>query len=79
MALRTDWHVIRNWDLLVEGRIRQEIDAGDIYTGALVGMYRHVGSNLKIGGGYNFSNFSDDLTNMDFNSQGLFINVIGKF
>ena len=79
VALRTDWHVIRNWDLLMEGRIRQEIDAGDIYTGALVGIYRHIGSNLKIGAGYNFSDFSDDLTNMDFNSQGLFINVIGKF
>jgi hypothetical protein len=79
IALRTDWHVIRNWDLLMEGRIRQEIDAGDTYTGALVGLYRHVGSNLKIGAGYNFSNFSDDLTDMDFNSQGLFINVIGKF
>ena len=79
VALRADWHVVRNWDVMVEGRMRQEIDAGDIYTGALVGAYYHMGNNLKLGAGYNFSDFSDDLTNMDFNSQGLFINVIGKF
>jgi hypothetical protein len=79
VALRADWHVVRNWDLMVEGRMRQEVDAGDLYTGALVGAYYHMGNNLKVGGGYNFSDFSDDLTNMDFNSQGLFINMIGKF
>ena len=79
LALRADWHVVRNWDVMLEGRMRQEIDAGDVYTGMLLGGYRHIGNNLKIGVGYNFSDFSDDLTNMDFNSQGLFINVIGKF
>jgi hypothetical protein len=37
-----------------------------------------VGNHVKIGGGYNFSNFSDDLTNHDYRHQGLFINIVGK-
>ena len=29
--------------------------------------------------GYNFSDFSDDLTQLDYKHQGLFINLIGKY
>jgi hypothetical protein len=29
--------------------------------------------------GYNFTDFSDDLTDLDFDSQGLFVNIVGKF
>jgi flagellar motor protein MotB len=79
IILRADWHFVRQWDMSVEARQRDEIDAGDSRAGALVGIYRHMGNNLRMGVGYNFTNFSDDLTNMDFNSQGWFINVVGKF
>ncbi|MEE8428485.1 MAG: flagellar motor protein MotB, partial [Gammaproteobacteria bacterium] len=79
IALRADWHIIRKWDLTFEARMRSEIDAQDSRTGMLIGAYRHFGNNLKLGGGYNFSDFSDDLTDMDYNTQGLFINIIGKF
>jgi len=47
--------------------------------GALVGIYRHVGDNAKIGAGYNFSRFSDDLRDFDADSDGFFINLVGKF
>ena len=50
----------------------------DSRSGALVGLYRHLGNHLKVGVGYNFSDFSDDLTQLDYRHQGLFINVIGK-
>ena len=79
IALRADWHVVHDWDLTIEGRLRSELDAGDSRTGVLIGAYHHLGNNLKIGGGYNFADFSDDLTNMDYTTQGLFINIIGKF
>lgn len=79
IALRADWHIVKKWDLTMEARMRTEIDAEDSRAGMLFGAYYHLGNNLKLGGGYNFSDFSDDLTNMDYSTQGLFINVIGKF
>ena len=41
-------------------------------------LYRHIGRNLKFGVGYNFTDFSDDLTDLDYDSQGFFINLVGK-
>ena len=53
-------------------------EAQDRRSGALFGIYRHIGKNFKFGVGYNFTDFSDDLTDLDFDSQGLFINLVGK-
>ncbi|MBE9568348.1 MAG: flagellar motor protein MotB, partial [Proteobacteria bacterium] len=77
-VLRADWHFTHRWDVLLEGRLLDLPDAQDRRAGTLVGMYRHVGENLKIGAGYNFTDFSDDLTDLDYNSQGFFINFVGK-
>ena len=76
--LRADFHVSNRWDVLLEGRMLDLPDAQDTRSGALVGIYRHIGNNLKLGVGYNFTDFSDDLTDLDFDSQGLFINLVGK-
>jgi flagellar motor protein MotB len=78
-VLRADWHFIYHWDALIEGRWLDLPDAHDSRSGALLGIYRHLGNHIKIGVGYNFSDFSDDLTQLDYKHQGLFINVIGKF
>ena len=32
---------------------------------------------MKAGVGYNFTEFSEDLTDLSFNHQGVFINMIG--
>ena len=45
--------------------------------GALAAIFRHLGNNVKVGVGYNFSDFSDDLTILKYNNQGVFLNVIG--
>lgn len=78
-VLRADWHALHNWDFIAEARVRAELDAQDSRNGMVLGIYRHLGPNLKLGVGYNFTDFSDDLTNYDFTSQGMFINVIGKY
>jgi hypothetical protein len=44
-----------------------------------VGCYRHFGQNLKIGVGYNFTNYSDSLTDVSYKSHGFFLNTVGKF
>jgi flagellar motor protein MotB len=76
-VLRADWHFLHRWDALVEGRLLDLPDAQDQRSGALIGLYRHLGNHIKIGAGYNFSDFSDDLTELDYRHQGLFINLIG--
>ncbi len=77
--LRLDWHVVRHWDAIVEGRHLRVVEARDSRTGALLALYRHVGKNLMLGGGYNFTDFSDELTDLSYTSHGWFVNLIAKF
>lgn len=76
--VRADWYVSKRWDFLYEARVLDLPDAGDRRSGILVGVYRHINRHFKIGAGYNFSDFSDDLTDLDYDSQGVFINLVGK-
>ena len=46
-------------------------------AGALTAVSRYLGDNLKIGLGYNFADFSDDLTDLDYDHQGFFLNLTG--
>jgi predicted porin len=75
---RLDWHVAYKWDLLLEGRLLSLPDANDRRSGTLIGLYRQLGNYIKLGAGYNFTDFSDDLTNLNYNHRGIFINLIGK-
>ena len=77
-VLRADWHFVHKWDMLIEGRLLDLPEAEDSRSGMLLGIFRHVGKNLKFGAGYNFTDFSDDLTDLDYDSQGFFINMVGK-
>jgi hypothetical protein len=36
-----------------------------------------MGTNLKVGAGYNFTDFSEDLTELSYDSQGAFFTVVG--
>ena len=47
-------------------------------SGALVAVYRYLGKHFKVGAGYNFTDFSDDLTDLSYDHQGVFINLIGS-
>ncbi|HKM56949.1 MAG TPA: hypothetical protein VJY33_26320, partial [Isosphaeraceae bacterium] len=77
--VRADWHFIRLWDAMLEGRLLDLPDANDRKSGILAALYRQVGKHIKAGVGYNFSDFSDDLTQLDYRHQGFFVNVIGEF
>lgn len=78
-VVRADLHIVNKWDALIEGRALTSDLADNTQYGALVGVYRHVGNNFKVGVGYSFSKFSDDLTDFDNNSDGAFLNLVGKF
>ena len=75
--VRVDWHVARQWEGMIEGRVLNLPDLKQWRGGALVGIFRHIGRHVKVGIGYNFTDFSDDLTDMSFKSRGVFLNVVG--
>ncbi len=76
--LRADLHWVHEWDTLVEARVLDVDAAEDRRAGFLVAVYRHIDKNVKVGVGYNFTDFSDDLTDLSYDSRGWFINIIGK-
>ena len=78
-VIRLDMHVVKNWDALVEGRVLWSPSSQSTDFGALAAVYRHFGDNFKMGIGYNFGHFSDDLSHIVADDQGIFINAIGKF
>ncbi len=78
-VIRADYHVTKQWDLLAEGRALWVTAADDKRIGALGAIYRHLGNNVKVGVGYSFSDFSDDLTDQSYTSHGPFFNILGKF
>jgi hypothetical protein len=78
-ALRVNYHIIKSWDAMVEGHMLVSKDDG-VKKGILLGLYKHIGEHVKMGIGYNFSDFSDDLTQgLDYQAGGWFVNVIGKY
>ena len=46
-------------------------------SGALLAVSRYVGEHFKVGAGYNFTDFSDDLTDLSYDSKGFFLNLTG--
>ncbi|WP_246226235.1 porin family protein [Chelativorans xinjiangense] len=77
--LRTDLHIVKEWDALLEGRAFFTPDVNTVDYGLLAALYRHVGNNFKVGAGYNFGRFSDDLRDLTLDDRGPFLNVVGKF
>jgi hypothetical protein len=77
--VRGDVHFIRQWDALLEARELRVYEADDRRAGYLVAIYRHVGNHMKLGAGYNFTDFSDDLTDLSYRSRGPFLNILGTF
>ncbi|PZR42100.1 MAG: hypothetical protein DI537_62945, partial [Stutzerimonas stutzeri] len=77
-ALQLRYHLIRRWDALAEHRWLRVRDGGD-RRGWLVGVDRQISDHFKAGVGYNFTDFSGDLTQLDYDYQGWFLNVAGYY
>jgi len=76
-VLRVDWRFLKQWDSLAEVRTLTLPDINQRRRGVLTAIYHHIGKNLKAGVGYNFTNFSDELTDLKYNHKGVFVNIIG--
>lgn len=76
---RLDLHVVSQWDVSGELRALDASTAKNMEVGALVAVYRELGDNFRLGVGYNFTRYTDDLTNLGNHNQGIFLNAVGKF
>jgi len=78
-AVRARYHMTRNWDASAEYRWMNSAESADVQHGASISVDRHIGNKMKVGIGYNFTDFDDDLGNNDGTVKGWFLNLIGKF
>ena len=77
VVLRTDVRFHKDWEGLLEARSLDLPDLDQTRSGVLVTVYRYLGEHLKVGVGYNFTDFSDDLTDLGYDHRGVFINMVG--
>ena len=77
--LRVDWRFLENWEGMGEVRWLDLPDVSQSRAGALAAVYRYLGEHMKAGVGYNFTDFSDDLTDLSYDHQGAFVNLIGTW
>jgi hypothetical protein len=76
-VLRADWRFRQHWEMLMETRLLDMPDIGDRRSGALVSVSRNFGKHFKVGVGFNFTDFSDNLTDLSFDHRGAFLNITG--
>jgi len=77
-ALQLRYRLFGEWEGLAEHRWLKVRDGG-VRKGWLVGVDRRVGENFKIGVGYNFTEFSDDMTELKYDQKGFFLNMAGYY
>ena len=77
-AAQTRYELVHRWHAMAEYRWLS-VDEGGTRKGWLVGVDRDIGRNFRIGAGYNFTEFSDDLTDFDYDHKGWFINFVGSY
>jgi hypothetical protein len=87
---RTNFHIMNNsegkpfmfrgWDLGIEYRVLANNQIEDSKKGFLVELDKDIGNYLRMGVGYNFTDYDDDLRNEDkWDAKGWFVRVNGKY
>ncbi|MCK5707645.1 MAG: FecR domain-containing protein [Candidatus Aureabacteria bacterium] len=75
-----EYEFIKNWALFSEYRILCNQTAKDQKQGFLVDIRKSIKENFYVSAGYNFTDFDDDLTNMDdYDNHGIFIRITGRY
>ncbi len=77
---RVNFHLTRAWDLAAEYRTLRNKQIEDQKNGWLLEVDREIGRYIRLGVGYNFTDYDDDLRNEDkWDSKGWFVRVNGKY
>ncbi|MDP8260700.1 MAG: hypothetical protein P9L96_06890 [Candidatus Gygaella obscura] len=74
---RLNYNLDEDWQIGAEYRMLDVVQAEDLKQGALLEVSRRLGEFLKVGAGYNFTDFTDDLTDLDYTVQGPFVRMTG--
>jgi len=77
-VLRGDYRFREDYEFLLEARVLDMPDLNETRSGMLATVSRYVGDHLKVGVGYNFTDFSTDLTELEFDQHGFFLNLTGS-
>jgi len=75
---RLNYNLYREWQVGAEYRVLGQRQARDKKHGVLIEVARYIGKNLQVGIGYNFTDFNDKLTYLNYTSQGPFIRLSAK-
>jgi hypothetical protein len=75
---RLGYNINEDWQVAGEYRLLTQKQAEDRKHGALFEVSRNIGDYFQIGAGYNFTEFNDDLTHLDYTSHGPFIRITVK-
>jgi uncharacterized repeat protein (TIGR01451 family) len=78
VILRGDYRFLKYWEGSVEGRMLDLPDQDERRAGAMLTLYQYLGDHFKVGVGYNFTDFSEDLTDLEYDHHGVFFNVVGS-
>ena len=77
--VKARYKIFKKWRMMMEFR-RLRVDAAqDSLSGYLAAFEYHINNNFLVGLGYNFTQFNDDLTNLNYNAEGYFISLVGKY
>ena len=77
-AIQVRFELRMKWHALAESRWLS-VDHGGTRQGFLMGLDRDINQHLRLGVGYNFTEFSDDLTDFAYDHRGAFINLVGMY
>jgi hypothetical protein len=72
------YDLLYDWHTLVEYRVLDVKDGGN-KEGYMIGIDKDIAKNFRLGIGYNFTDFSDDLRVLDYKSRGWFLNAVGTY
>lgn len=77
-ASQVRYELLQKWHAMAEYRWL-DVDNGGTRQGWMAGVDRDIGRNFRVGVGYNFTDFSDDLTDLDYDHRGFYINFVGSY
>ena len=77
---RLNFHITEQWDIAAEYRTLRNKQIEDNKSGWLLEVDRELGRYVRLGVGYNFTDYDDDLRNADnYEAKGFFVRVNGKY
>ncbi len=78
-SVRARYQVNRKWDGLAEYRWLSDHDGDNDRQGVLLAAYRQVNDYFKVGVGFNFTEFNDQLRIDSYDNRGWFVDIIGMY